>query len=96
LFETLYGLQRILKDLHRRLRCAQLLWTRFVTRKFRVNVLDAEELVIGQGQQSLEFFRGQLDCYFGHVNTILPHFRYAVIHPEHAARLLGRRAAQAR
>jgi len=66
--------------------CAQLLWTRFVTRKFRVNVFDAEELVIGQGQQSLEFFRGQLDCYFGHVNTILPHFRYAVIHPEHAAR----------
>jgi len=48
LFETLYGLQRILKDLHRRLRCAQLLWTRFVTRKFRVNVLDAEELVIAR------------------------------------------------
>ena len=72
MFKTFSGLQRILKDLYRRLGCAQLIRTLFVTWNFRVNVLYTEELVIGQGQQSLELFHGQLDSYFSHLEIILP------------------------
>ena len=52
------GLQRILKDLYGRLGRTQLIRPGFMAWNFRVNVLYTEELVIGQGQQRLELFRG--------------------------------------
>jgi hypothetical protein len=67
LFKSLFGFQRILKDLYRRLSRAQLIRTLLVTGDFRVNILHAEKLIIGQSQQGLQFFNRQMDRYFRHV-----------------------------
>ena len=50
----------------RRLRCLYLFRSPFVPWHFGVEVLDAEELILGEGHQSLQFFRSELNRYFGH------------------------------